>query len=104
MSNTTVRDNMILETRYEFGSAAQRNRGRYSGAKVHALYCQYVVGRVDPSLPTAPGTYEHAFAVTGKPVLYCCRPRCGCTSGQHAGRPIHGLTADRVTCTKCGSK
>lgn len=28
---------LILETRYEFGKAARRNRGNYSGEKVHRL-------------------------------------------------------------------
>lgn len=100
---TRTWDNYVLEHRIEYGSAARRNRGRYSGAKVHRLSCQYVIGLVDPTLTPKPGTISAAFARTGKPVLFSCWPCCGCTQGQHAGTPTPGLSQADVTCTKCGT-
>lgn len=90
-----------LENRIEFGSAAHRNRGRHSGVKIHRLMTEYVIA-VDPSVEEVrPGSFGAIFLKTGKPVLFACHPVCGTTGGQHAGKPVAGLTAGHVTCTKC---
>lgn len=89
---------LILETRVTTGSAAQKNRGRFSGQKVHRVVCQYVIG-VAAGYEPRPGTVGAAFLLTGKPVLFSCRPACGCTTGQMAGRP--DATERPITCSKC---
>lgn len=99
--NRRIWNNYILEYRSAYGHAARRNRGRFTGAKIHALFCEYVVGLVDPSIPCKPGTAGHTFRTTGEPVLFTVFPVCGCTQGQHAGSPIKGATKDDVTCTRC---
>ena len=86
---------LILEQRYEMGTAAQKNRGRYTGTKTHRLYCEYVVGLTEAPRP---GTVGARFQATNKPVLFICRPSCGSTSGQYAGMPT---TATEITCEKC---
>lgn len=86
---------------HKYGSAARRNRARYTGTKVHKLVAKYVVSLVDPALETRQDTFGYKFLRTGKPVLFACHPACGCTSGQHAGSPDARLTAADVTCTKC---
>lgn len=91
---------LILETRVEYGSAARKNRGRYAGAKVHRLRCEYVIGVV-PGSEHRPGSCGAMFLGSGKPLLFNARPSCGCTSGQRAGQPFPGLTAEHVTCEKC---
>lgn len=95
---------LILQTRVEYGTAARRNRGRYAGHKIHRLISEYVVGLTPGHVP-APGTVSAAFARSGRPQLFSCHPACGCTQGQHAGRPAYNLPgrnpADSVTCTKC---
>lgn len=63
----------------EVGSAARRNRGQFSGQKIHRLVTTYRDGR-----------------------LIHCSPVCGCTQGQFAGTPSPRLTQADVTCTKCG--
>lgn len=90
---------LILESRTEFGSAARKNRGRHAGAKVHRLHSEYVVGLEDGHTPH-PSSYGAIFQLTGKPVLFSCRPFCGCTQGQKAGKPTGQTEAD-VTCEKC---
>lgn len=103
-NNTRVwSDELILETRTKYGSAAHRNRARYSGRKVHVLHCDYVVGIVEGHQPR-PGTFGAEFVRTGKPVLFSCRPVCGATSGQHAGRPFANMTTADVSCTKCAAR
>ena len=94
---------LILETRYEFGKAARRNRGNYSGEKVHRLWCEYIVGLVAGETPR-PGSLGARFQKTGKPTLFSARPRCGATQGQHSGAPYPELTADDVTCERCKKK
>jgi hypothetical protein len=94
---------LILETRFEFGKAAHRNRGNYSGQKIHALWTEYVVGLVEGEVPR-PGTVGARFQKTGKPVLFSVSPRCGATQGQHAGQPYPNLTAGDVTCERCKKK
>jgi hypothetical protein len=96
--------NYRTETRTEYGSAAHRNRARYTGEKVHKLRATYVVGIVDESKedPKA-NTFGATFMRTRKPVLFSCGPCCGTTNGQHAGAPIAGLTAAHVTCSKCAA-
>lgn len=103
MTTATTRTwgGLILEMRIEYGSAARRNRGRYAGQKVHRLISEYVVG-LEAGHQPRPGSCGAAFLRDGKPVLFACSPACGCTQGQHAGRPFPGLTAERVTCAKCG--
>lgn len=91
---------LILETRLEVGTAAHRNRGKHSGTARHRLVCEYVVGLVPEHRP-APGSYGARFAETGEPVLFACRPLCGCTRGATAGRPYPGLTDADVTCAAC---
>jgi len=100
-TKTTTRtwNNLILETRTEYGSAARRNRGRHSGHKIHRLNCEYVIGVVDES--QASGEVGHKFLKTGNPVLFSVWPACGCTQGQMAGLPYPKLTAEHVTCEKC---
>lgn len=93
--------NYILEALREYGAAAHRNRGRNTGTKVHALRCEYVVGLVDESLADNPKTYGAAWKRTRVPQLFSVYPCCGCTTGQHAGRPIPGLTAANITCSRC---
>jgi len=92
--------NLVLETRYEYGSAARGNRGRFSGVAVHRLVCEYVVGVTEGSTH-APGTVGYRHQIAGRPVLFSARPACGCTSGQYAGKPDDRLNAESVTCTKC---
>lgn len=105
-ANMRVSCNCILERKVEYGHAARKNRGRNSGAKIHKLECDYVIGLVDESLETRPGTYGYQWlkqkrAGREAPVLFKCSPACGCTSGQNAGKPIAGLTEESVTCSKC---
>lgn len=88
---------LILETRYETGSAARRNRGAYSGTKIHRICSEYVVGLSDGKKP-APGTIGAVWLRERQPVLFSSYPMCGCTIGQHAARPVAGAT---VTCEKC---
>ena len=94
-------DNYRLGVRVEFGHAAHRNRGRNTGVKVHRVVSKYVVGVIDESKETRSDTFGAQFIRHRKPVLFGCRPVCGCTSGQHAARPDSRLTAERVTCAKC---
>jgi hypothetical protein len=94
---------LILEDRTEYGSAARANRGRHAGHKVHRLACEYVVGVV-PGSEHRPGSYGAMFLRSGKPILFNASPACGCTSGQHAGRPCPGLTPEKVTCEKCAGR
>lgn len=94
---------LILETRFEFGKAARRNRGNYSGEKIHQLWCRYIVGLV-PGTEHGPGTLGARFEKTGKPVLFSSGPRCGVTQGQHSASPVAGLAAEDVTCTRCLKK
>ncbi len=89
---------LLLETRIEYGKAARRNRGNYSGQKVHRLVCEYVVGVIGPQRP---GTVGAQFVRTGKPVLFSSQPCCGTTQGQTAAAPFASLTEHDVTCTKC---
>lgn len=99
---TTQREwcGLILEARTEYGTAARGNRGRYAGRKIHQLFCEYVVGLVE-GYYHAPGTFGAQFKQTGQPVLFSCYPLCGCTRGQHAGKPLAGKTHEHVTCDKC---
>jgi hypothetical protein len=60
-----------------YGYAARRNRGAYSGRKVHRIRVETMNGIV---------SYH---------------PSCGCTSGQYAAKPVAGLTAADVTCEIC---
>ena len=99
-SRTRVWCDLILETRIEFGRAARQNRSSYSGTKTHRLRCEYVVGVVDGYAPK-PNTIGAKFVRTGRPELFSCSPCCGCTQGQHAGRPIAGWTESNVDCSKC---
>jgi hypothetical protein len=89
---------LVLESRVEYGSAARKGRGRYAGQKVHRLGCEYVVGVIEGHIP---GEIGRAFLRTGEPQLFSCHPACGCTQGQHAGKPYAKLTAADVTCEKC---
>lgn len=91
---------MKTETRIEYGVAARRNRGSYTGQKTHRLVCTYIIG-LDEGEEPRPGTYARSFKQTGEPVLLSCHPACGCTQGQHAGRPVPGRTEADVTCEKC---
>lgn len=105
---------LVLETRAEYGHAARRNRGRYAGRKIHRLISEYVVG-LEPGYVPAPGTVGERFLTgerkldaigrtvrtPGVPVLFACRPACGCCQGQHGGSPSPGLTAESVTCDTC---
>ena len=96
---TQVRHGLVLETRLEYGRTARRNRGWHAGAKVHALWCEYVIG-LEPGAQLHPvGTIGARFLRTGKPALYSVYPACMCTQGQMAGMPMKGFTADHVTCT-----
>jgi hypothetical protein len=92
---------MITETKIEFGRAARKNRGSYSGQKTHRLVSTYIVGLAE-GYEVRPGTYAAEFQREGRPVLVSCHPACSCTQGQHAGRPVAGLTEKDVNCTKCG--
>lgn len=105
---------LVLETRVEYGHAARKNRGRHSGTKVHRVISEYVVD-LEPGYEPKPGTVGHVFLVGERkldgigrtvrtprvPVLFACRPACGCCQGQHGARPYPGLTEDKVTCEKC---
>jgi hypothetical protein len=95
--------NLILDRRTEYGRAAQKNRGNYSGQKVHRLHCEYIVGVVDESaeLNLPYQSIGKRFLKESKPVLFSCSPACGCTSGQNAGRPIQDATEQNITCEKC---
>lgn len=97
---TETKDGITYETRIEFGSAARLNRGRNSGQKVHRLISEYIIA-VAEGTEVKPRTYAAEFLRTGQPVLYACRPLCGCTMGQHAGKPYSDLTIEDVTCSKC---
>lgn len=98
--------NYVLEYRTEYGQAAHKNRGYFSGQKTHRLTCQYVIAVVDEALELANRfpTVGKRFLKTRKPVLFSCQPACGCTQGQNAGAPVAGRTAADVTCEKCKSK
>ena len=91
---------MILETRIEYGFAAHKNRGNYTGCKVHRLRAEYVIGIEDGQTPR-PGTFGAMFIKEGKPVLFSCQPTCGCTQGQRAAQPSSRLNDTNVTCEKC---
>lgn len=95
-----TRDGLVLEDRVEYGGAARRNRGSYSGTKTHRLWCWYVVD-LEPGYEPPAGTFGAVFLKTGRPVLYSCYPVCGCTDGQHAGKPVAGKTEADVNCGKC---
>lgn len=110
MSETTTRTwgNLILETRANYGSAARRNRGAYTGQKVHRLVSTYIVGVVDEAKEREKGiknnravTLGGRFLLNGDPVLFSCAPACGCTQGQMAGSPNDRSTIANVTCEKC---
>lgn len=96
-------DELIIERRTEFGSAAHGNRGRYSGQKIHRLRTAYVVGVVESASPR-PGTLGARFLKTGKEQLFSARPACGVTQGQWAGQPFSGMTEANITCTKCQAR
>lgn len=97
---TRTWSNYILESRIEAGYAAQKNRGRFTGTKMHRLQSEYIVGLVDEAAEPA-GTLGARFIVNRKPILFSCRPMCGCTQGQHAASPRYGATLDQVNCTRC---
>lgn len=115
---TRTWSNLVLETRVEYGAAAHRNRGRYSGQKIHRLICEYVVGVVDEDAAMLSGGVGRDFLVgvrtrdeigrtvriPRQPVLFSCHPACMCTQGQHVGQPNARLTAENVNCIKCGGK
>lgn len=105
-TNTRTWGNYILETRVEYGAAAQKNRGRYSGTKTHKLYSEYIVGVVDEAAEKALGysTLGKRFLRDSKPVLLACRPCCGCCQGQMGGSPISSKTENDITCEKCKSR
>ncbi len=88
---------------FEYGTAAHKNRGSFSGEKVHALRCEYLVN-VDDSVTVQPGTHSDLWRKTRKPVLTSCAPVCRCTDGQRAGKPVRTKTEADVTCTKCLGK
>jgi len=94
-------NNLILETRIEAGYAARRNRGSYSGTKIHRLISEYIVGQVDESIVPMPGSLEARHVMNRSAVLFSCSPACGCTQGQNAGKPSKTLTLENVTCTRC---
>jgi hypothetical protein len=100
---TRTWENLILETRYEVGRAAHRNRGSYSGAKLHHVASEYIVGLVDETIIPLHGTLGAKFRVDRKPVLFSCRPCCGCTQGQRAALPVRDATVAQITCTRCQS-
>lgn len=90
---------LILLTCHEFGHAARRNRGRYSGAKTHALTTEYVVGVTSEHGPVRGDSITYQFVSTGRPAFFSAHPLCGCTQGQRAGSPSASVKA--VTCSKC---
>ena len=98
--HTVVRWGMRIEYRVGYGYAAHKNRGKFSGQKVHLLSCQVIVGVEDGFFPEK-HSLGAKFLETGKPVLYSCHPACRTTQGQRAGRVREGFTADNVTCEKC---
>lgn len=93
--------NMLIQTRRAYGTAAHRNRGRYSGSAVHALVIDEICGIVDESIEARAGTFEAAFRKKRAPVTFSTYPICGTTQGQSAGQEMIGLTAANVTCKKC---
>lgn len=103
MLQTRVWGNYLLEDRTEFGYAARRNRGSYTGQKIHRLRSAYIVSVKDEAAELALNhdTLGKRFLKNRVPVLFSCHPSCGCTQGQHAGRPLAAASADKVTCTKC---
>lgn len=90
---------LILWRRHERGSAARRNRGRYTGTKSHALQTEYVVGITSEHGPVRSDSISGQFQRTGRPALFSAYPLCGSTQGQHAGSPREGVTV--ITCEKC---
>lgn len=99
-SRLELRGNYVLDRKYEVGFAARKNRGRFSGQKTHHVVSQYVVAVLRPQ-DEGRTTYGAAFLRTGSAQLYSCWPVCGCTQGQHAGRPAPALTQQDITCSKC---
>lgn len=100
MADTREWCGLILEGRKEYGGAAHRNRGRYSGTKVHALWVERVVGLVSGNTPS-PGSIGWQFYLHGDHEIFSSAPCCRCCQGQHAGSPVDGLTENDVTCDKC---
>jgi hypothetical protein len=94
----TTWDGLIQGSRISTGHAAHRNRGRFTGQKVHRVVCTDVIGIADPAREIRPGTFAAKFVATGKPVTMSARPACGCTQGQFAASESAGL---EVTCSKC---
>ena len=103
-NETRVWGNYKLERRIEFGHAARRNRGHFTGQKIHRLRTEYIVEVIDEAAERAIVTYNtlgHRFLRDRKPVLFTVYPCCGVTSGQFAGIPVSGYTQASVTCTRC---
>lgn len=94
-------DNLILEERIEFGFAARKNRGKFSGSSIHEVVSEYIVGLVDNTIDQREGTISRRFQVTGKEQLFSCSPSCGTTQGQMAALPVQGKTDIDVNCSKC---
>ncbi len=105
MNEIRVSGNLELKRREAFGTAARRNRGSYTGTKIHRLYIEEVIRvlNVEEELAKAWPTFGKTFLKTGKPVIYSSRPACGVTGGQNAARENPKLTASDVTCANCKS-
>lgn len=102
-ARTTTWANYTLALYREAGHAAHRNRGRYSGAKVHLVSSQYIIGVANPDEERSKGhdTLGKRFLKSGAPVLFSASPYCGVTGGQNAARPNSALTLADVTCVRC---
>jgi hypothetical protein len=96
--DTRIWGNYKLRTRYSTGFAAHRNRGSYSGTKIHRIRIEEVVEVIDASIEPAKGTVGRWF-LNGHPAVFSISPMCGCTGGQNAAREVANQT---VTCEKCG--
>lgn len=86
----------LVVNAFRVGAAARRNRGSYSGQKVHRLYVGYIVGKVNTDAIDT----DYIAWVT-EPKLHSIGPVCGCTQGQHAGSVIPGKQNADINCTKC---
>ena len=79
---------LTLESSIEVGVSARCNRGSHSGAKLHLLWVERIVG-----------------AETGQQSMigriHSVGPLCGCCQGQTAGRVVVGKAEADVTCEKC---
>lgn len=95
--SVSLNHGLVVARAIEYGRAARRNRGNYSGQKTHRLWVDYKVALMEDADVDTLGML-HWF---NEPVVWSVEPCCMCTQGQFAGQPVEGKTDADVNCSKC---